>query len=68
MWICRYFKHQDKHNVEINKHKLKEERSNKIRDIIWEFFDINKRRCVAVCQKVEYINNGIKKKRYRQPN
>ena len=59
LWICRYFKHLDKYNDEITKHKLKEERSNKIRDIILEFFDINKRRCVTVCQMVEYINNGI---------
>ena len=59
LWISRYFKHLDKYDDEITKHKIKEERSNKIRDIIWEFFDINKRRCVTVCQMVEYINNGI---------
>ena len=59
MWISRYFKHLDKYDDEITKHKIKEERSSKIRDIIWEFFDINKRRCVTVCQMVEYINNGI---------
>ena len=59
MWISRYFKHLDKYDDEITQHKIKEERSNKIRDIIWEFFDINKRRCVTVCQMVEYINNGI---------
>ena len=59
LWISRYFKHLDKYDDEITKHKIKEERSNKIRDIILEFFDINKRRCVTVCQMVEYINNGI---------
>ena len=59
LWICRYFKHLDKYSDEITKHKLKEERSNKKRDTIWEFFDINKRRCVTVCQMVEYINNWI---------
>ena len=60
--ISRYFKHLDKYNDEITKHKIKEERSNKIRDIIWEFFDINKRRWVTVCQMVEYIDNGMFKK------
>ena len=59
LWISRYFKHLDKYDDEITKHKIKEERSNKIRDIIWEFFDTNKRRWVTVCQMVEYINNGI---------
>ena len=59
MWIRRYFKHLDKYDDEITKHKIKEEKSIKIRDIIWEFFDFNKRRCVTVCQMVEYINNGI---------
>ena len=59
LWISRYFKHLDKYDDEITKHKIKEERSSKIRDIILEFFDINKRRCVTVCQMVEYINNGI---------
>ena len=59
LWISRYFKHLDKYSDEIIKYKLKEERSNKIRDIIWEFFDINKRSCVTVCQMVEFINNGI---------
>ena len=43
----------------IIKHKLKEESSTKIRDTLWEFLDINKRRCVTVCQMVDYINNGI---------
>ena len=37
---------------------MKEERSNKIKDFIWEFFDINKRRCAIVYQMIEYINNG----------
>ena len=41
----------DKYDDEITKHKIK--------DIIWEFFDINKRRCVTVCQMVEYVNNEI---------
>ena len=59
LWISRYFKHLDKYDDGITKHKIKEERSNKIRDIKWDFFDINKRRCVTVCQMVEYINNGI---------
>ena len=31
LWISKYFKHLDKYNDEIIKHKLKEERSNKIR-------------------------------------
>ena len=53
MWIWRYFKHLDKYDDEITKHKIKEERSNKIRDIIWKFFGINKRRCDTVCQMVE---------------
>ena len=59
LWISRYFKHLDKFDDEITKQKIKEERSNKIKDIIWELFYINKRRCVTVCQMVEYINNGI---------
>ena len=59
MQINRCLRHLDNYNDEITKHKLKEERSNKIRDIIWEFFDINKRRCVTVCQIVGYIKNEI---------
>ena len=39
LWISKYFKHLDKYNDEIIKHKLKEERSNKIRDknmrVLW---------------------------------
>ena len=34
LWINRYFKHIDKYD-EITMHKLKEGRSNNIRDIIW---------------------------------
>ena len=65
LWINRYFKHLDKYD-EITKHKLKEE--SKKRDLIWEFFNINKRRWVTVFKMVWYINNAIKKRRYKQSN
>ena len=38
LWISRYFKHQDEYSDEITKHKIKEERSNKIKDIIRALF------------------------------
>ena len=41
LWINRYFKHLRKHEELIMKHKLKEERTNKIKSSIVEFFDIN---------------------------
>ena len=59
LWINRYFKHLEKHNELIMKHKLKEERVGKIKSSIVEFLDINKRRCVTVLEMVEFINNGV---------
>ena len=59
LWIDRYFKHLRKHDELNIKHKLKEERVNKIKSSIFEFLDINRRRCVTVLQMVEHINNGI---------
>ena len=59
LWINRYFKHLRKHNEQIIKQKLKEERVSKIKSSIVEFLDINKRRCVTVLEMVEFINNGV---------
>ena len=61
LWIDRYFKHLRKLDELNIKHKLKEERVNKIKTSIFEFLDINRRRCVTVLQMVEHINNGVLK-------
>ena len=58
LWIDRYFKHQRKLDELNIKHKLKEERVNRIKTSIFEFIDINRRRCVTVLQMVEHINNA----------
>ena len=58
LWIDRYFKHLRKLDELNIKNKLKEERVNRIKTSIFEFLDINRRRCVAVLQMVEHINNG----------
>ena len=57
--IDRYFKHLRKLDELNIQHKLKEERVNKIKNSIFEFLDINKRRCVTVLQMVEHINNWV---------
>ena len=59
LWIDRYFKHLRKLDELNIKHNLKEERVNKIKTSIFEFLDINRRRCVTVLQMVEHINNGV---------
>ena len=58
LWINRYFKHLRKLDELNIKHKLKEERVNRIKSSIVEFLDINKRRRVTVLQMVE-LNNGV---------
>ena len=59
LWINRYFKHLRKLDELNIKHKLKEERVNKIKNYIFEFLDINRRRWVTVLQMVEHINNWV---------
>ena len=59
LWIDRYFKHLRKLDELNIKHKLKEERVNRIKTSIFEFLDINRRRCVIVLQMVEHINNKV---------
>ena len=59
LWIDRYFKHLRKLDELNIKHKLKEERVNKIKTSKFEFLDINSRRCVTVLQMIEHINNGV---------
>ena len=59
LWIDRYIKHLRKLDELNIKHKLKEERVNRIKNFIFEFLDINKRRCVTVLQVVEHINNWV---------
>ena len=59
--INRYFNYLNKHEEQSYKYKLKEERINKIKESIYEFLDINKRRCVTVLQMVDHINNNLLK-------
>ena len=59
--IDRYFNYLSKHEEQSYKYKLKEVRINKIKESIYEFLNINKRRCVTVLQMVDYINNNLLK-------
>ena len=59
--IDRYFNYLSKHEEQSYKYKLKEVRVNKIKESIYEFLNINKRRCVTVLQMVDYINNNLLK-------
>ena len=59
--IDRYFNYLSKHGEQSYKYKLKEVRINKIKESIYEFLNINKRRCVTVLQMVDYINNNLLK-------
>ena len=43
----RYFNYLSKHEEQSIKYKIKEERINKIRESIYEFLDINKRRATV---------------------
>ena len=59
LWINRYFKYLRKLDELNIKHKLKKARVNRIKISIFEFLDINKRRCVTVLQMVGHINNRV---------
>ena len=59
LWIDRYFKHLRKLDELNIKHKLKEERVNRIKTSIFEILEINRRRYVIVLQMVEHINNWV---------
>ena len=59
LWINRYFKYLRKLDELNIKHRLKKARVNRIKNSIFEFLDINKRRCVTVLQMVEHINNWV---------
>ena len=60
--IDRYFNYLSKHEEQSIKYKIKEERINKIKECIYEFLDINKRRLVTTFQMVDYINSNIFKR------
>ena len=60
--IDRYFNYLSRHEEQSIKYKTKEERINKIKECIYEFLDINKRRWVTTFQMVDYINSNIFKR------
>ena len=57
--INRYFNYLSRHEEQSIKYKIKEERINKIKECIYEFLDLNKRRWVTTFQMVDYINSNI---------